>query len=144
MKLRKALLCFAFSVAYAVSLAAPSKAESVVEVQGVLQVGEFFGPPSYGEQPGSDHIERSFFLQLPAPLGTQFKNGAGVPSANQNSLPSYFVQLVVPASEQRAANTLVGKRVRVIGTLFEAISGHHRTPMLVQVQKLSQVSKWQW
>ena len=60
------------------------------------------------------------------------------------AMPSHFVQIVVPASEQRTAKALVGKRVRVTGTLFEAISGHHRTPLLVQVQKLAQVSKWQW
>jgi len=141
---RNALLCFVFSVAYAISMAAPSRAETAVEVQGVLQVGEFFGPPNYGEQPGTDRIEQSFFLQLPAPLNMQIKNGTGIPGVNQDSMPSHFVQIVVPASEQRTAKALVGKRVRVTGTLFEAISGHHRTPLLVQVQKLAQVSKWQW
>jgi len=46
---------------------AMAQQESRVTVEGILIVGEFFGPPNYGEDPMSDRLEQSYILQLPAP-----------------------------------------------------------------------------
>ena len=42
-----------------------------VTVEGILQLGEFHGPPNYGENPATDEVEHWYYLQLPAPISTQ-------------------------------------------------------------------------
>ena len=127
---------------WAMAQAVP-EAESVT-VEGILIVGEFFGPPNYGESPSTDKIEKSYLIQLPAPLTTQ------QPKLSQNAvllgheMESHFVQLVVFNSLQDSAKKLMGKKVKVVGTLFEASTGHHRTPVLIEVRSINEVSKWEW
>ena len=126
-----------------VEAASPSEGPSIA-VEGVLHVGEFIGPPNYGENPDSDRIERSYVLQLPAPLSTQVRNDNSLSGLTQESRTTYFIQLVVLKNEQPFAKKLIGKKVKVVGTLSERITGHHRTPVLVQVQSLSAIKGWLW
>lgn len=115
-----------------------------VAVEGILIVGEFFGPPNYGESPSTDKIEKSYLLQLPAPLSTQ------QPKLSQNAvlpgheMESHFVQLVVVNSLQDSARQLVGKKVKVVGMLYEASTGHHRTPVLIDVRTINKINEWEW
>jgi hypothetical protein len=143
MKTSNVLFLLAFSFTALASRAAPSTDEPLA-VQGILQIGEFFGPPNYGEQPESDRVERSYFLQLPAPLATQVQSVAALARITEASRSSYFLQVVLPERERSQAKALIGKRVRVWGTLTESLTAHHRTPVLVEVHKLSQVQAWQW
>lgn len=118
-----------------------------VTVEGVLNVGEFYGPPNYGENPDSDSIEHSYLLQLPAPIGEQVQNANAYSSIeNKNGINgfAYFIQLVVSNADQTNAKTLIGKRVKVVGSLFDAITGHHRTPVLIEVHSLSPIDKYSW
>jgi len=99
-----------------------------ISVQGVLRVGEFFGPPNYGEHPDSDRIEKSYYLQLPAPIGYQQPKYTA-PAELREGLEQtrHFIQLVVFTPDQSAATRLVGSRVQISGSLFQAETGHHRT-----------------
>jgi hypothetical protein len=114
-------------------------------VQGVLRVGEFLGPPGYGEDPRADLIESSYYLQLPAPILNQ-----------QQSLPSagdlgellqrngYFVQLVVYGKDQARVKQFIGSRVEIAGRLIEAHTGHHRTPVLLELKTIRAIERWKW
>jgi len=55
-----------------------------------------------------------------------------------------FIQLMVFDEEQSVARTLVGKKVRVVGTVVESEAGQHRTPAYIQVRSLSAIRDWQW
>ena len=71
-------------------------------------VGEFFGPPNYGDDPGSDRIEHSWFLQLPAPLVTQVRDSSVLPKDLQEAARTFFIQLVVFDAEQPVAKRWPG------------------------------------
>jgi Domain of unknown function (DUF4431) len=117
-----------------------------VTVQGVIRVGEFLGPPAYGEDPRKDLVESSYYLQLPAPILAQ----------QQSTLPSagdlgellqrngHFVQLVVYGKDQVRAKQFVGCRVEIAGRLIEAHTGHHRTPLLLELQTIRPITQWRW
>jgi hypothetical protein len=139
----KQLRIFAFLIlnAYAASVFSEHRADLSVEVQGILLVGEFFGPPNYGENPESDRIEKSYVLQLPAPLSTQLFSQT---DSELSSSTAYYVQLMVSDAKQVDVAKLVGNRVKVIGPLDGAETGHHRTPVLLQVNSISKLDKWQW
>ena len=112
-----------------------------ITVEGVLQIGEFFGPPNYGENPKSDRLERTLYLQLPAPLTYQ-TNGTQLVGPDLTS--EFFLQLVVHDILQPTAHTLIGQRVRVRGSLMPAVSGHHRTTQLLEVVSIHRVTDWEW
>jgi hypothetical protein len=121
-------------------------ADSVVTLQGVLQVAEFFGPPNYGENPRSDRLEKTFVLQLPAPPAEESGGFALPPDTDSSAVNQYFyyIQLVVFTKDQQAAAALIGHRVRVTGTLMAAITGHHRTPVLLEVASITGIADYDW
>lgn len=130
-----------FVITLEFSWAGAQEPTTPVTLEGTLQAGEFMGPPNYGENPGTDRIEGSYYLQLPAPVSTQTKLASGL---NKEAQTSYFVQLVIFDFEKTHPKSLLGKRVKIVGPLFEAHMGHHRTPVLIQVESLAEVQQWQW
>ena len=104
---------------------------SVVSLDGELQSRVFPGPPNYASIARGDYPENVLILALDREICV-----AGDPSSSRNSQSHYGlleVQLVVPKDQARY---LVGKRVRASGTLFGAHSGHHRTPIVLEVRSI--------
>jgi hypothetical protein len=122
--------------------AAPSV--QAVAIQGTLQVGEFLGTPGYGANPASDRGEPVYYLQLPAPLAMQLHPASALAEFSAAAQAAYFVQLTVFDEEQSVARTLVGRKVRVAGSLIESDAGHRKTPALLQVKSLAPIRDWQW
>jgi hypothetical protein len=113
-------------------------------VQGILQSGEFLGPPGNGDNPAGDRVEATYYLQLPAPLAKQVHPASQLALFSPPAQTASFIQLVVFDEEQSVARTLVGKKVRVVGTVLEPDSGPQHTPALIQVRSLSAIRDWQW
>ncbi len=113
---------------------------ATLTVEGILHVGEFFGPPNYGEHPKTDRLEHTFYLQLPAPVSYQ----TGVVTGETDLTSDFFMQLVVYESLQAKATSLIDRRVRVRGSLMEAVTGHHRTGHLLEVSSIAGITTWQW
>lgn len=122
---------------------APPAAQAVA-IQGTLQVGEFLGAPGFGDNPTGDHAEVIYYLQLPAPLATQLREAGGMAEFSAAAQGAHFVQLLVFDEEQSVARTLIGRKVRIAGTLVETDAAHRRTPALVQVKSLAPIRDWQW
>jgi hypothetical protein len=138
------LLSILVAVFALTSSPAMAQQESRVTVEGILIVGEFFGPPNYGEDPMSDRLEQSYILQLPAPLPTQMaKRRLTDLEIGEDSASDYFLQLVVADEDPVGAKALIGKRVRISGVPFRAETGH-RTKTVVQVKSLAPIQSWSW
>jgi len=114
-----------------------------VRLQGILQLGEFMGPPNYGELPASDALETQFYLQLPAPVRAQ---RVAIPLTPEwAGGDAHFIQPVFVENSLRAkARALVGKRVVVAGALEPAVTGHHRTSLLLVARSIDSVKTWHW
>ena len=101
MRTARAVSRVAFSLAWVATscgaLSAQIQSDETVELQGVLQVGTFYGPPGYRENPATDRMETSYYLQLPDELTV---DPSAVPP-DARSLPRwiYFVQLIAPTSD---------------------------------------------
>jgi hypothetical protein len=139
----------AASTCLAVCLQAPAAPPPVssVTVQGVLQTGDFFGAPGNGDNPSSDKVETVYYLQLPAALAKQVHPAGLLAAFSAPAQNASFVQLTVFDEEQSVARSLVGKRVRIIGTVVEPdapAGAPHRTPAQIQVKSLSAIRDWQW
>ncbi|MBK3744759.1 DUF4431 domain-containing protein [Paraburkholderia nemoris] len=115
-----------------------------ITLEGTLEVGEFYGPPDYGENPSGDDIEHSLFLQLPATPTTQLSDSKALTTFGPDAGRTYFVQVIVQDSERSAAEKAIGHRVQVIGVPFAPLAGHHRTPLLIDVKSLRPIGEWSW
>ena len=117
---------------------------SSIPVQGILQSGDFFGAPDFGDSPATDAVETVYYLQLPGPLVTQVHPAGLMAEFSLAAQKTYFVVLHVFDEERTVVRSLVGKHVRVVGTIVEPEGGHARMPAMLQVKSVSAVREWQW
>jgi Domain of unknown function (DUF4431) len=115
-----------------------------ITLEGILMVGDFYGPPDYGEQPGKDHSEHSLYLQLPASPVTQLGDSRSLDSFTPEAQRTYFVQVAMDGPDQSEVEKAIGQKVEVAGLPFAPLTGHHRTPLLIDVKSLKQIDAWHW
>lgn len=102
-----------------------------VDLTGQLTAKTFPGPPGYTSVGQGDYPEVIYILHLDRAVCVM-----GDPTSRTNGQSHADVtdvQLSVPPKRVRF---LTGKRVRVSGTLFGATTGHHHTPVVLQVSSL--------
>jgi Domain of unknown function (DUF4431) len=138
---RLALTLALFCAVGASDAAEPSAS---IALEGILVAGEFYGPPGYGESPTGDRIEHSMFLQLPAPPTTQLSDSKALTKFGPDAGQTYFVQVVVHDSDRSSAEKAIGHRVQIVGVPFAPLTGHHRTPLLIDVESLNPINAWSW
>jgi hypothetical protein len=100
-----------------------------VRIAGTLSRHMYYGAPGYGEDPKHDEKERGFYLDLTTPLCTV--QGADAIEVAQTNVRR--IQLVLDRRGYDALRPFLGKQVRLRGTLFGASTGHHHTPVLLDV-----------
>ncbi len=101
------------------------------------------GPPNYGELPASDAIEELFYLQLPAPVQAQ-QPAITLPPEWTGGIEHFIQPVFLEDSLRAKARALVGKRVVIAGALEPAVSGHHRTSLLLVARSIDSVKTWRW
>ena len=100
---------------------------------GVIKTVTFPGPPEYQSIKRGDEPEHVLILFLDQPISVLPKEGSKEdlqdPYRNVRKL-----HLVVHSDDK--IKVVKGKRVRVTGTFFSAVTGHHRTEVLMEVGRL--------
>lgn len=150
--LNRLLICFAVVVAFGTNAYAQSKVVTPtptltkledVSIQGILQYGEFFGPPNYGEKTASDRKERVFYLQLPAPITLQNRD---LPLGPEFEKPNeFFVQLNTSSNAViTRLRRLVGAKVKATGSVEPFSAGHDRTGIILNVATVTTIRDWAW
>jgi hypothetical protein len=103
-----------------------------VSLTGTIRSQVFPGPPNYESIKSGDRKETATILKLTAPTCTI---GNDPPDLAETGLRE--MQLVVRKSaDWETIRRRRGKRVIVSGTLFHAITGHHRTKVLIDVANI--------
>ena len=106
-----------------------------VELDGRLVIQSRYGPPNYGEQPGTDEKVKVPVLLL--------KNGVNVLPGQEGYSPAVYrttqIQLAFIDSGTTYRN-LIGKNVVVTGSLFHAHTGHHYTDVVLKVRSIERRS----
>lgn len=101
----------------------------VVTLRGKVTTIVKYGPPGYGETPEIDDVEIPILLVLPLPVR--------VVDTITNLT---HIQLVFAKSEFSNFRNYIGKEVIVKGKLFEAVTGHHFTRALLEVESVKVIS----
>ena len=108
---------------------------SPVTLSGKVKLQTFFGPPNYGENPDTDSRETQAILLLAKPICVE-ANTAEYEEAEQNQLEVTLVPL-----KKENLKSYEGKQTAVQGTLYHAHTGHHHTPVLIEITRIENVSK---
>jgi hypothetical protein len=106
---------------------------AVVELKGTLVMEWKYGPPNFGENPRTDAKVRVPVLVLVKPVSVRPNpqdtlNAESVEGLRRMQLN--LVNLTTPYKQ------LIGKRVFVSGSLFQAHTGHHYTKVVMDVRFL--------
>ena len=101
---------------------------------GTISKKTFPGPPNYERVRKGDKPETYWVLHLSSPICTQ----AG--GDNQAERGVTDVQLILTRKQYSLYKRFVGRKTRVTvrGKLSHAITGHHHTPVLMQVINMSE------
>jgi len=102
-----------------------------VTLVGTLVARTLPGPPNYVSVARGDLPESVLFLRLEEPICV-----SADPLSLRNSKGHAGITELQLVSIQREARKLLGKRVRITGSLSEAQGGQHRTPVLLAVRGL--------
>lgn len=108
---------------------------SPVTLAGKVKLQTFFGPPNYGENPDTDSRETQAILALAKPICVE-ANPAEYEDAEQNQ----FEVTLVPLKKENL-KSYEGKQIAVQGTLYHAHTGHHHTPVLIEIKQIEIISK---
>lgn len=103
--------------------------EDGVVLTGKVERRTFYGPPNYGENPRTDSRETQAILRLDRPLCT-----AGSVDGLEQAEDAQELVTLVPLGPF-SLKPFAGKRVSVKGSLFHAHTGHHRTPILIELRQ---------
>jgi len=106
---------------------------TVVELKGKLITRMYYGPPNYGENPDTDLKEVMPVLLLSEPVSVRGETDANTGYRRPSVEDVREMQLVLSIPHKK----LIGKVIISKGTLFQANTGHHHTPVLMDVQSIS-------
>ncbi len=103
-------------------------------VEGTLITRMYYGQPGYGEDPENDAKEYPYLLQLDKPINVKAQEGDIM---NSDKFDVKEIQ-VVPLGEEdlKSVNKYLDKRIKIEGTLFSALTGHHHTEVLIEVKRI--------
>jgi len=122
-------ICFFLMALSQTATAETYKWEQAVTLRGKIKLEKFYGPPNYGETLAIDQK-----VELPV-LYTEHSFDVKGISYNiySQSNNQHKVQLITHNDHLLEYD----KCVKVTGTLFEAVSGHHHTTVLLDVSDIA-------
>lgn len=107
---------------------------AVVRLKGAIISRTYPGPPEYESIWKGDEPETYWLLVLPSPACVDANTKDFEPAQRTVSR----IQLVFRGEKwYRIYRSLLGKRVIATGTLFAGFNIHHKTPVLLTVQRLA-------
>jgi hypothetical protein len=105
---------------------------SLVTLSGTIFSRVDFGPPNYGEYPKTDSHEKHLYLKLDRTICVAANKAANdLDDQPERNISTIEMSFLPPLLDK----TWIGKHVAVSGTLFHAFSGHHWTPVLINVKQ---------
>ncbi len=107
---------------------------AVESIAGRLVRKTFAGPPNYESIKAGDEAETGWYVALAQPVC--FTGTPGDEANGKDVAGIKLVQLVLMHGEYKTHAALVGKDVKVTGTFFTWQTGHHHTPVLLEVMTL--------
>ncbi len=129
---RSIVILFSLLVATSVYAADTYKFEpSMATLTGKLVKKEFYGPPGYGEDPKNDSKEHAAILLLTKPIKVVAGKNDQFNETRDNIREVQLINV-----KKIALSPFFQKNVKVTGKLSSAITGHHHTDVLIEIDDI--------
>ena len=102
-----------------------------VTLVGVLEMRELPGPPAYRNIAKGDFAEPVYFVHLDEAVCVNEDLESSLPRKRHHGMTE--IQLSIPKERRSTLTPLVGKRIRLSGTLFSGATAYYRTPVAIRV-----------
>ena len=102
-------------------------------IYGLLNRELFYGPPGYGENPKKDAKEYCYILTLKNPVDVKPRESS---DKDFDKPQSKINRIQIYSPDKNVTDFLegrIGDNVMVRGRLFGASTGHHHTPVVMEV-----------
>jgi hypothetical protein len=106
-----------------------------VTLTGKVEFKIFYGPPNYGENPETDSRETQAILLLSEPICVHAN-----PGNTEESEQNQTEVTLVPYNNENLEDYME-KEIIVQGTLYHAHTGHHHTPVLMEIESIVKSGK---
>lgn len=108
--------------------------DEAINISGRIIKKTFAGPPNYESIKNGDRPETYLVLKLDQPICLGKTPGDDLNEAAENI--NLLQLLIADDAQHKAASKLVGQTVVVSGSFFSAQSGHHHTPVLLELTQI--------
>ena len=105
---------------------------AIVQLTGVLEVVQEYGPPNWGDDPLNDEKLRVPVLRLSEPVNISGDSHSDINTESFENVREVQLQL-------DGYDSLVGKRVTVSGTLFAGHTGWHFKSVVMSVKVIQPI-----
>ncbi len=117
----------------------------LVELEGVFEREKHFGPPNYGETPQEDILLTVYVLNLNSPITAGTADTLSelntVPVTNVKKVQVGFIDREATEKRIEKIDNLIGKTVRLRGSLSTGITGYHFYRILFFVSEKELLSR---
>ena len=116
----------------------------VVTLKGELLSKSAYGPPNYGENPRTDKKVKYYVLKLETPINVKGDPKSEVNTdtyENISEIQMVLIEGITAKEDMKSMEDKVNKKVTVQGMLFQAITGHHYTKVLIKVRHIELIGK---
>ena len=103
---------------------------------GTVETQTFPGPPNYESIASGDEIESCWYLKLQHPINVLIASGQEHLGNDTETYNIKVVQMATGYSEHDKGLIKKKKPVKVTGTLFRRLTGHHHAKILIHVEKI--------
>jgi hypothetical protein len=104
---------------------------AIVTLTGTIVRQMEYGPPNYGEDPAHDAKEVYWYLELHDPICVGGKKDHSEEMDEEKNIRK--IQIVYPNGYPKGDHW-INHRAAIAGTLFDAVSGHHHTKVLIEAR----------
>jgi hypothetical protein len=105
----------------------------IVALKGTIITLSAFGPPNYGENPDRDEKVIYYALELDNPINVKGNLNSEL---NTDTFKNISTIQILLSESDRDIKDKINKKVIITGTLFQRITGHHFTKVLIDAQKI--------
>ena len=101
-------------------------------LKGKIKAELCYGPPNWGEDPKNDQKLNYHFIQLNEPMDFGYLFG------EDSDFDNIKIIQLMNVKENYNFEDYIGTEVEISGEIFEWSTGYHKTPILIDVQKIEE------
>ncbi len=101
---------------------------AISKLSGTIETEIHYGPPNYGENLNTDRPEKIYVLSLQSPITVEANKDDVL---NARTFENIYKLQIFSGSNEVNLGPLVGRKTRLTGKIFQGVSGHHHTDVLM-------------